>query len=305
MKRTRLAFLAAAVAAAVLPALLAAQDSPAVRAAVQLAAEGRSDTARALLNGVLAHSLLGEPAYVEALFWRARVATTGDGAERDLRRVALEFSTSAWADDALLQLSQLALAAGNPASSLELANRLRSDYPTSGLLPQAALWGARAAFEVGELRTACALLDSARSEAASDVEFGNQVVFYLSRCTPQALQAPPPPARRDTVVRPAPVQAPAPTPAGAAAKPPDATSRGSTASAAHGYEVQVAAAKSAAAAQDLVRRLGRAGLRARVVTGGHYWRVRLGPFPTAERGETAARAARRAVGGTPFVTRLP
>ena len=172
---------------------LHAQDSPAIRAAAQLAAGGRNDSARALVRAVLVNSRPGDAAYVEALYWRARLATTGDSAERDLRRVAIEYSGSRYADHALLQLSQLALSAGNPAAALELATRLRSDYPGSELRSRAALWAGRAAFDVGEPRPACAYLDTARTEAASDIEFANQVRFYQARCT-QAVLAPP----RDT-----------------------------------------------------------------------------------------------------------
>ncbi len=160
-----------------------AQDDPAIQTAVRLAGEGRGDEARRMVNAELAKARVGEPAWVEALYWRARIAATGDSAERDLRRVAIEYPTSRWADDALLQLAQIATAAGNPVSAFALAQRLRSDYPDSDLRPRAALWAGRAAFDLGDARSACALLDSARAGGAADVEFTNQVDFYRSRCT--------------------------------------------------------------------------------------------------------------------------
>jgi hypothetical protein len=260
---------------------LAAQTSPAIRAALQLAAEGRSDSAQRLVGTELARGHPGDAAWVEALYFRARLATWGDSAERDLRRVAIEYSGSAYADDALLQLSQLALAAGNPASALELAGRVRSDYPDSDLKPRAALWAARAAFEVGEPRTACALLDSARTEAAADIEFVNQVTFYRARCTASVLAAPGTPAR-DT---------------GSRLPPPASRPQ---------FEVQVAAATTDAAAQAVVRRLARAGHEARIVPGDNgVLRVRMGPYATQPAADSAARGARALVGGTPFVVRLP
>ena len=257
-----------------------AQTSPAIRSAIQLAAEGRSDSAQRLVNAELARSRPGDAAWVEALYFRARLATWGDSAERDLRRVALEYSGSAWADDALLQLSQLALTAGNPASALALAGLVRSDYPDSDLRPRAALWAARAAFEVGEPRTACALLDSARTEGAADIEFVNQVAFYRARCTASVLA--PPVTAPDT---------------GSRLPPPASRPR---------FEVQVAAATTDAAAQDVVRRLARAGHEARVVPGDNgVLRVRMGPYATQLAADSAARGARALVGGTPFVVRLP
>jgi cell division septation protein DedD len=273
------------------PYRLTAQTSPAIRSAVQLAAEGRSDSAQRLVNAELARGRPGDAAWVEALYFRARLATFGDSAERDLRRVAIEYSSSVWADDALLQLSQLALAAGNPASALDLAGRVRSDYPDSDLKSRAALWAARAAFEVGEPRTACALLDTAQTEAAADVEFVNQVGFYRARCTATVLAPPPPRAPRDTISTP-PVPA-----ADTGLRSPVSGPR---------FEVQAAAPSSDAAARDVVRRLAGAGHTARVVpVDNGVYRVRMGPYPTQAAADSAVRAARALLGGSPFIVRLP
>jgi len=269
------------------PSRLTAQTSPAIRAAVQLAAEGRSDSAQRLVNAELARSRPGDAAWVEALYFRARLATWGDSAERDLRRVAIEYSGSTWADDALLQLSQLALAAGNPASAFELAGRVRSDYPDSDLKPGAALWAARAAFEIGEPRTACALLDTAQIEAAADVEFVNQVAFYRARCTAAVLAPPQPRTEPATDSQPTLVPDPRPLTTGSR------------------FEVQAAATTTEAAARDAVRRLAAAGHAARVVPGDGLFRVRVGPYATQPAADSAAHAVRAVIGGTPFVVRLP
>jgi len=274
------------------PAPLPAQDSPAVRAAIALAAEGRGDSARVLVNGALRAARPGDPAWVEALYWRARLAVSGDSAERDLRRVAIEYPSSPWADDALLELAQLALAAANPSSAYELAMRLRSDYPGSDLKPRAALWAARAAFDSGDPRAACRLLDSARTEGASDIEFVNQVGYYQGRCTTAALAAPPPPATpgpaSDTT---APV--PAPRPAA-----PD------TGGAAPGWYIQAYASRQGPDAQSVAQRLTRVGLRARVLNGADgYFRVRVGPYPTDAAARGALGRVRGATGGAPFVVR--
>jgi cell division septation protein DedD len=273
--------------AVVAPCRLAAQDLPAIRTALQLAAEGRSDSARKLVEAELRRSHPGDDAYVEALYFRARLATYGDSAERDLRRVAIEFSTSRWADDALLQLAQLAMAAGNPASALTLAERLRRDYPGSELRARAGFWAGRAGFDVGEPRAACALLDSAQAEAAGDVEFANQVAFYQARCSGLA---PAPPAESARA-------APAPAPADSAAV---------AAPRARPFEVQVSAARSDQAARRVADRLTRAGYPTRIVASADgIRRIRVGPYETIEAAEAAAGDLRRLVGGTPFVVRTP
>jgi cell division septation protein DedD len=293
-----------------LPPCLTAQSLPAVRSAIQLAAEGRGDSARRVLEGALSHARAGDSTYVEILYWRARLAPAGESAARDLRRIVVEHGNSAWADDALLQLAQLATAGGNPAGALEYTARLRGDYPGSDLRARAALWGGRAAFDVGEMRTACALLDSARTEGADDVEFLNQVAFYRARCTAAALAGPMRPATAAPDARVLSVDT---TPAAAASPSPTTTAAGATAlprpgatAAARGFDVQVTAARSERAAQDMVRRLARAGHRARIVqAAGDVFRVRLGPFNTSMAADSAARAAQRVVGGSPFVVRLP
>lgn len=280
--------LAAVLLAVVAPCRLAAQDLPAIRTALQLAAEGRSDSARKLVEAELRRSHPGDAAYVEALYFRARLATYGDSAERDLRRVAIEFSTSRWADDALLQLAQLAMAAGNPASALTLAERLRRDYPGSELRARAGFWAGRAGFDVGEPRAACAVLDSAQAEAAGDVEFANQVAFYQARCSGLA---PAPPTAESARAAPA----PAPVESAAVAAP-----------RARPFEVQVSAARSDQAARRVAGRLTRAGYPTRIVASADgFRRVRVGPYETIEAAEAAARDLRRLVGGTPFVVRTP
>jgi SPOR domain len=289
------------------PCPLAAQDNPTLKAAVQLAAEGRSDSARALTRSLLASARPGDPVYVEALYWGARFATTGENAERDLRRVAIEFSGSRYADHALLQLSQLALAAGNPTSALDLATRLRSDYPGSDLRSLAALWAGRAAFDVGEPRTACRYLDTASAEGAADVEFVNQVRFYQARCTAEVLAPPPPRADTariasvvggDSVTRAAP-PAPPPTPTSSAA-PVAAAGSGRT------YEVQVAATRSERDARAVVRRLARGHREAHLARGSDgYVRVRVGPFPTLQAADSAVKILLRLIGGAPFSVRVP
>jgi hypothetical protein len=274
-----------------------AQDNPAIRAAVQLAAGGRGDSARQIVAAELTKARLGTPAYVEALFWRGRLATSGDSAESDLRHVALDYSNSKWADQALLQLAELAMAAGNPTSALQLAQRLRGDYPGSALRPRAALWGGRAAFDLGDPVAACALLDSARTEGGDDVEFVNQVAFYRGRCTAALLQpraandsAAPPVA--DTARRAA-APAPAKADTGTPPHPPQ-------------FEVQAAATRSKAQALSIAHRVERSGERSRIVTGADgFLRVRAGPYVSRKEADAAVARLRRLLHGNPIVVSVP
>jgi cell division septation protein DedD len=291
------------VCASVRPAQ--AQNNPAIKAAVALAAGGNGDSARRLVAAELTKAKPGDPAYVEALYWSGRLAASGDSAESDLRRVAIEYSNSPWADEALLQLAQLAMAAGNGAGALQLAERLRNDYPSSPLRSRAALWAGRAAFEVGDPVTACALLDSARTEAPDDVEFLNQVGFYHGRCavveslqradTARARPAPAPAPADTTHVSP-PAARPATSPPAAAAPTPSAPSP------APGFEVQVRATRSNRTARDMVSRIARAGLHAHIEKGEDgILRVRAGPFTGEREATLAAERLRRLLGGHPFV----
>jgi len=274
-----------------------AQESPAIRSAVQLAAEGRADSARRILATELARARAGDPAYIEALFWRGRLATSGDSAVRDLRRVAIEYSTSRWADQALLQLAQLAMAASKPAEALEDARRIRSDYPESALGARAAMWAGRAALELGDPATACALLDSATSEAAGDVELVNQIAYHRSRCPASLAGAPrgqaPPAARADTAAVARADTARRAAPAAAPLAPPAPPTR---------FEVQVTATRSSRAARATLERVRKTGMSARIVTGADgFQRVRAGSFSNRRDAEAAADRLRRALGGHPLV----
>jgi septal ring-binding cell division protein DamX len=324
MRARAVLVLAALVAASNPPAR--AQDNPAIREAVRLAGDGRGDEARRLVATELSRAQPGDPAYIEALYWRARLTAVGDSAERDLRRIAIEYPTSRWAPEALLQLAQLAMAAGNPVSAFALAERLRSDYPDSELRPQAAFWAGRAAFDLGDTHAGCALLDSARTEGAADIEFANRVAFYRGRCgvvpaaPPAGVAAPPgppptppvatdsasrAPARSDTA-RLAPATPPTevrpatpPTPRQPAAAPLISIPSGH-------YTVQVAAARTDREEQGVLRQLRRAGYEGSVIAGDDgFRRIRVGSYATEAEALQVARRLRPVVGGRPFVVHQP
>jgi hypothetical protein len=220
--------------------------------------------------------------YPGALFTAGRVAADAATAATNLQRVVVEYGRSVWADSALVLLTQLYFAQGDPAATVQAAERLRLDYPDSPLRVRADFWGARAYFDLKDDAHGCPLIREALDGAGADVEFKNQVSFYASRCV-SATVAPP---------------AAAPATAGdtqAKATPPAAT-----------YAVQVLAVKSAAQVDEMLTRLKVMGFDARVVrdTSGLF-KVRVGRYASHDDAAQAQRRLKTRLGGQPFVVEEP
>src|SRR5207244_10834732 len=168
-----------------------------------------------------------------------RVAADPPTVQMYLQRVVIEYGSSVWADSALLLLTQLYFAQGDPAATVQVAERMRRDYPDSPLKPRAEFWGGRAYFDLRDDAHGCPLIQEALAGpgGGADVEFKNQVSFYAARCrnvTPTA------------------------TSAVAESQPKAAANAGA-------YAVQVLAVKSAATVDDMLTRLKLMGFDARVV----------------------------------------
>ena len=101
---------------------------------------------------------------------------------RQLQRVAVEYSSSSWADDALLRLVQLDYASGNLEGAARNLERLRRDYPGSPLLPQASYWAARTYFDQKKPELACRWLADGVAAARGNVELQNQLGYLNQRC---------------------------------------------------------------------------------------------------------------------------
>src|SRR2546428_190794 len=142
------ALLTAALVTAYPPIRLSAQSDPRLQAAVQLAQAGRLDSARLVVRRLLAALSPADSAYPEALYTSAMLAADASTAATNLQRIVVEFGRSPWADDALLRLTQLYFAQGDPAATVQAAERMRRDYPDSPLKPRADFWGARAYFDL-------------------------------------------------------------------------------------------------------------------------------------------------------------
>jgi len=213
------------------------------RRARRLVSEGDGTAGRALVDSLLRAAPEGTPAYGDALFWRGALAETAADAERDYRRVIVEYPLSPYSDDALLSLAELEQARGDRAAAYQHLQRFVREHPASPARARAGLAAARLAFEQHDNSHGCAMISEARaSVGTSDVELRNQIEYYGSHCSTATASAspatPPAVAPRSTAnvtpagaSRPAPAQpatvSPTPHTTGSAAT---ATPRGSSAS---------------------------------------------------------------------------
>ena len=263
----------ALVLLSVVPSFRLSAQSDTVRAAALRIAQTHPDSARAMIRRLVARLSPQDSLYPGALFTAGRIAADATAAATSLQRVVVEYGRSVWADSALVLLTQLYFAQGDPAATVQAAERLRLDYPDSPLKARADFWGARAYFDLKDDVHGCGLIQEALNSAGADVEFKNQVVFYASRCSPLGSAAPAPP----------------PTPG-------DSQTKATT------YAVQVLAVKSAAQVDEMLTRLKVMGFDARVVrdTSGLF-KVRVGRYATHDEAVQAQKRLKTRLGGQPFV----
>lgn len=288
--------LAVAAALVLLPGVLAAQSDPRLVGALRLAQEGLGDSARAVTGRLLAATPVSDPLYPEILFTQATVAATAAERQRTLQRIMIEHAASPWADDALLQLAQIEYAAGNLPGAARQVERIRSDYPGSPVLAEAALWAARTYFDQRDAAAACGWLRDGLPRAGENVELRNQLEYYQQRCAPGAMAA------AESTATP-----PSSTPAAAAA--PKKTGERAARPSGPVYRIQVAAVspvKAKRTTQEVQRKVKRLGypvtsLEARNGT----VRIRVGAFASKEAAQAALPKVRGAVGGKPFVVSDP
>lgn len=275
---------------------VAAQTEPRLVAAVRLAQDGLSDSARAVAGRILASLQPGDSLYPEALYTVGLLAATERARRLELRKVLVDYAQSAWADDALLQLAQLDYAAGNPAATVRQVDQLLTDYPGSTLSALAAFWGARAANDRRDAAAGCRLADAGLAVGA-DVELRNQLQFQRQRCQGLGAMAAESTradslakARADSIARVRP----------AGSRRPPAPTRPAA-----GYYVQVSAVADQPAADVEVARVKRAGYDAVVQREGGYLKVRAGRFATRAEAQAALGQLKARLGGRPFLVRIP
>jgi cell division septation protein DedD len=272
---------------------LPAQEDSRLVAAVRLAQDGKGDSARSIVLDLITQTPVTDTLFPQLVYTMGMVARDAADRSRNFRRVAVEFAGSAWADDALLGLAQEDFAAGRTEASARNIERIRSDYPTSSLLPVAAYWGARAYFELRNNPEACRWLAQGQAIAGEDVELLNQLNYYAPRCAAGAGFAAESASRPDTAYPAVPTPAPAAT---SSADPPV-----QVAPAAGRFTVQVAAASTEAAAQGTVASLRAAGYEPHLVREGGFIKVRVGQFSTRTEAVASATQVRSKMGGSPFV----
>jgi cell division septation protein DedD len=169
------------------------------RRARRLVSEGDGATGRALVDSLLRAAPEGTPAYGDALFWRGALAETAADAERDYRRVIVEYPLSPYSDDALLSLAELEQARGDRAAAYQHLQRFVREHPASPARARAGLGAARLAFEQHDSGRGCAMISEARaSTGANDVELRNQIEYYGSHCATTTATAAPSAAQSST-----------------------------------------------------------------------------------------------------------
>lgn len=153
------------------------------RRARRLVLEGNGVAGRAIVDSLLAAATPGTSAYGDALYWHGALASTVAEAERDYRRVIVEYPLAYYADDALLAIAELEQGRGDRAAALAHLQRFVKEHPASPARGIAALGAARLAFEQRDTKVACAMIVEARASAGTgDVELTNQITYYGSRC---------------------------------------------------------------------------------------------------------------------------
>ena len=243
--------------------------------AQQMVTAGQDSAGRAVVDSVLRATAESTPRYAEALFWRATFSKTAAAAERDYRRIAVEYPLSPRAPDALFRLAQLETTRGDRASARAHLTRIQREHPSSPITTRANVTLALLAFGDGDVAAGCNAAALARENlTAADVELRNQLDYYKPRCANLAAAS----AAGDTTTRSG--TARSSTGAPAAAAPP--------APARQEYSVQVAAYDTRAAADSLAKRLSTRGYNVRVVGSSKPFRVRVGRYPTRERAANAA-----------------
>jgi TolA-binding protein len=297
------------------------RDSIFLRARKQVL-EGNAAAGRALVDSALASTTTGSADYATALYWHGALAATAADAERDYRRVIVEYPFSAHSGDALLALAQLEMARGDRDPAIDHLQRFLLQRPNDPDRIRAGIWLGRLLLDQNQLPRGCAVLLRTRASLGDTaIEVRNQVDYYAARCAGVDTTAPPP--------RPASVQAAAPRPAVAdsakvarkatakdtahvdtsrhTAPRRDTTHRDTTRrqptpnakSASTGrFTVQVAAYDTKQAAGQLVEKLSARGISARVVESKSApFRVRVGHYPS----DAAAAAAARDLKGKGIV----
>jgi len=299
-------------AMAVPAVVLSAQTDPRLVAAVHAAQDGHGDSARTAVQRLLTSVSSNDTLYPQVLYTAGMVASEAADMRRQLQRVAVEFPTSSWADDALLRLAQLDYATHQLDEAAKNLERIALDFPASPLIPQAAYWAGRAYFDLKDDTRACRWLADGMARSRDDVEIQTQLGYLYQRCdtTPAPDSAGSVARRPDSAAAPAPsapVSAPE-QPLADTAKPnrpapqtPDPKPASTQPVGRARFRVQVGAVGTAAAADALVEKAKTLGYTTVIAREGSLYKVRVGGFATREAAQQTAKVLKAKLGGSPFV----
>ena len=238
----------------------------------RLVAGGNGAAGRLLVDSALAATDPNTPQYADALYWRATLSTNGAAAERDYRRIVVEYGASARSGDALLQLAQLESARGDRAKASDHLERFLLENPGHPERTRASLTLVRMLVDQNDLPRACSALRQALREVPdSEVETRNQLTYYSSRCVANDAS----PGSRVPAGEPT-----APKDSGNAAKRDSSRASAATPEAKARYTLQVATFSSRVDASARAARLKSLGFDARIVGNAKPFRVRVGRYAT-------------------------
>jgi cell division septation protein DedD len=260
------------VAAQGAPQVPPAADSVFTRAR-RLVSGGNGAAGRVLIDSMLAAAPPDSPTYADALYWRAALAASPADAERDYRRLVVDYPFASHLGDALVQLAQMENARGDRAAAAAHLQRYMLEAPSHPDRARVGLMLVRLLFDLNDVPRGCTAWKQAMSAVpAGEVELRNQLSYYSARCTANDVSR----GSRLPVAYP-----PGATPAPAATKDTTAASGDSASAALKGrFTLQIAAYQTKAEATRLVTKLAARGLTARVVGSAKLYRVRIGRYDT-------------------------
>lgn len=237
--------------------------------AQRMVTSGQDSAGRAVVDSVLRATAEGTPRYAEGLFWRATLSKTAAAAERDYRRIAVEYPISPRAQESLFRLAQLEMTRGDRAAARTHLTRIQREHPSGSMSTRANVMLAQLSFGDGDAAAGCAAVAAARENlTAADVELRNQLDYYQPRCANLAATV------GDTASAPRNTAAPAQT--------------------RQEYSIQVAAYDTREAADALAKRLSTRGYNVRVIGSSKPFRVRVGRYPTRDRAAEVVQEMARA-----------
>src|SRR3954453_1587362 len=302
------------------------QTDPRLIGVIRNAQEGQSASARMKVQQLLAATSPSDTLYPQIIYTQAMVSGDAADMRRQLQRIAVESSSSSWADDALLRLVQLDYGSRNLDGAARNLERIHQDYPGTPLLLQAAYWASRTYFDQKKPELACRWIGEGMVGSQGNVELQNQLEYLNQRCakfancgagkpdtqltiasaTPDTSRTVAPTAADSGVPPgsvPVPVRPVTPRPAetlrsDSVAATPRVTS---PAAGATRFRIQVTAVRSQPTAQALIAMLKGQGFTPVVVEEGGLYKVRIGDYATKADAAAALPAAKAKLGGSLFV----